>query len=254
MIDDSFMQSGYRCRIEWGRRGARMAAERGDVVVIVDTLSFSTAVATAVYFGGEVVPCASKDVAGELARQTGGEAAVSRRDVPGKGRFSLSPGTYVGIERGTRIVLASPNGATCSECGRVASYLFAGALVNARAVSAAVSALLDAGRLCVTVVACGERWGDSDDDGPLRMAIEDYLGAGAVLAGLSFEQSPEARMCAGAFRAVEHDLEGLLWECASGRQLRGMGYEDDVKHAARLNAYDIAPMLRAGAFTRARTQ
>lgn len=37
----------YHCKLDWGQRGALRAAQRGDVLVIVDTLSFSTAVATA---------------------------------------------------------------------------------------------------------------------------------------------------------------------------------------------------------------
>ena len=35
------------CRLEWGWRGARLAAERGDVLAVVDVLSFSTTAVTA---------------------------------------------------------------------------------------------------------------------------------------------------------------------------------------------------------------
>ena len=41
-------QNGGSVRLEWGRRGANLAAQRGDVLVIVDVLSFSSAVVTAV--------------------------------------------------------------------------------------------------------------------------------------------------------------------------------------------------------------
>lgn len=46
-----FDQSPYECRMEWGRRGAREAAERGDIVIIVDVLSFSSTVISAVSRG-----------------------------------------------------------------------------------------------------------------------------------------------------------------------------------------------------------
>lgn len=110
--DEWFAQEGYRCRLEWGRAGARRGAARGDALVIVDTLRFSTATATAVAYGAAIYPCLPGEDAVALAARVGGRAAVSRRAAPGE--FSLSPLSYVGVAPGTRIVLPSPNGATCA--------------------------------------------------------------------------------------------------------------------------------------------
>ena len=241
-----FSQDPYRCRLDWGRRGTRAAAARGDILVIVDTLSFSTAVATAVQYGGSVYPCALTDDPVALAGQIGGEAAVGRREVPARGRFSLSPGTFVNLAPGTRIVLASPNGATCSRYARDVPYLFVGALVNAAAVGAAVARLLARTGLCVTVIACGERWPEPGEDGELRVALEDYLGAGAILSALPGTLSPEARVCAGAFRAARPELAALLWDCGSGRELREKGFPADVRHAAQLDCYSSVPLMQQG--------
>jgi 2-phosphosulfolactate phosphatase len=244
MHADVFAQSPYRCRLDWGRHGARAAAERQDILVIVDTFSFSTAVVTAVQGGGLVYPCAEDEQPGVLAQRIGGEVAVRRKDVPAKGRFSLSPLTYLHLAPGTRIVLASPNGATCSRYARAVPFLFVGALVNAEAVAMVVSHLLDTTDRCVTIIACGERWRPPAADGALRVALEDYLGAGAILASLRYEQSPEARVCAGAFTHSRRDIAALLWECGSGRELRSMGFPEDVRHAAQLNSYDAVPVMR----------
>jgi 2-phosphosulfolactate phosphatase len=244
MHADLFAQSPYRCRLDWGRHGARAAAERQDILVIVDTLSFSTAVVTAVQGGGLVYPCAEDEHPGTLAQRIGGEVAVRRKDVPAKGRFSLSPLTYLHLAPGTRIVLASPNGATCSRYARAVPLLLVGALVNAEAVATVVSHLLDTTDRCVTIIACGERWQPLSADGALRVALEDYLGAGAILASLRYEQSPEARVCAGAFTHSQRDLAALLWECGSGRELRRMGFPEDVRYAAQLNSYDAVPVMR----------
>jgi 2-phosphosulfolactate phosphatase len=244
MHADLFAQSPYRCRLDWGRHGARAAAERQDILVIVDTFSFSTAVVTAVQGGGLVYPCAEDEQPGVLAQRIGGEVAVRRKDVPAKGRFSLSPLTYLHLAPGTRIVLASPNGATCSRYARAVPFFFVGALVNAEAVAMVVSHLLDTTDRCVTIIACGERWHPPVADGALRVALEDYLGAGAILASLRYEQSPEARVCAGAFTHSRRDIAALLWECGSGRELRSMGFPEDVRHAAQLNSYDAVPVMR----------
>jgi 2-phosphosulfolactate phosphatase len=240
-----YTQYPYRCRFDWGRRGVQQASERGDILVIVDTLSFSTAAVTAVDYGGVIYPCSLEEDTAALARRVGGEAAVYRRqDVPDKGRFSLSPLTFLRIEPGKRVVLASPNGATCTRYAERVPYLFIGALVNARAVAAVVSTLLEKQKLSVTVIACGERWKTPSEDGALRFAIEDYLGAGSILAHLQYEKSPEARVCSGAFEQVKDDLDAILWECASGRELREIGFGGDVQHAARLNTYETVPHMR----------
>jgi 2-phosphosulfolactate phosphatase len=244
MPADLFAQSPYRCRLDWGRHGAGAAAERQDILVIVDTLSFSTAVVTAVQRGGLVYPCAEDEAPSALAQRIGGEVAVRRKDVPARGRFSLSPLTYLHLAPGTRIVLASPNGATCSRYARAVPCLFVGALVNAEAVATVVSHLLDTTDHCVTILACGERWQPPSADGALRIALEDYLGAGAILASLRHEQSPEARVCAGAFTHSQRDIAALLWDCGSGRELRAMGFPEDVRHAAQLNSYDAVPVMR----------
>lgn len=243
-----FGQHPHRCRLEWGRRGARDAAQRGDVLVVVDVLSFSSAVVTAVAHGGIIYPCAGDEEPAALAERVGAQVAVHRRDVPNKGRFSLSPQTYVGMEPGTRVVLASPNGATCSEHGRDVPYLFVASFLNARAAAQAVSQVLQTTNLCVSIVACGERWQSPSEDGALRMAVEDYLGAGAVLFYLEHPKSPEARACEGAFRHVRDELLPVVLDCGSGRELRQKGFDEDVHHAAQLNRYDVVPVLRGERF------
>jgi 2-phosphosulfolactate phosphatase len=240
-----YSQHPYRCRLDWGRHGTRMAAERGDILVIVDTLSFSTAVATAVQHGGIIYPCSMQDQPAAIAQHIGGEAAVSRHEVPAKGRFSLSPATMQQATPGTRIVLASPNGATCSHYARQVPHLLVGTLINAQAVAQAVTTLLEQHNdLYVTVIACGERWTTPTEDGELRIAIEDYLGAGAILSYLPYELSPEAQLCAGAFMQAREQLKSLLWECGSGRELRAKGYGYDVDHAAQLNLYETVPLMQ----------
>lgn len=146
---------------------------------------------------------------------------------------------------------ASPNDATCSRYGRAVPHLLVGALVNAWAVSEAVAELLASTDLSVTVLACGERWKQPNEDGELRFAIEDYLGAGAILSALlaSLSRSPEAQICQGAFLAARDDLRSVLWESGSGREVRAMGFPEDVEHAARMDVYDAVPVMQGEMLT-----
>lgn len=244
MQDPTFNQHPYRCRLDWGRRGVRDAAARSDVIVIVDVLRFSSCVAVAVERGASVYPCAYDAAADEIARRVGGRVATAP---PGShAGFALVP-AFTDAQPGEAIVLRTLNGAECTLLAASAPNVFAGALLNASAVGRAAMQILDAGDLCVTVVACGERSSEPMDGEAICFAIEDYLGAGAVLSAMR-DLSPEARVCAAAFDRSRADVSELLLDCGSGRQLRAWGLEDDVRFAAQIDACDSVPMLRDGRY------
>ncbi|MEQ1567746.1 MAG: 2-phosphosulfolactate phosphatase, partial [Myxococcota bacterium] len=157
----------------------------------------------------------------------------------GAGRFSLSPLSYLGVERGSVIVLPSPNGATlCLQTGEVPT--FTACLRNAAAVAGAA---VQMGRR-ITVVAAGERW----PSGALRPALEDWLGAGAVVARMAARRSPEAAAAEMAFGAARTRMVATLVELQSGKELIERGYEGDVRCAADLDATRRAPILVDGTF------
>jgi 2-phosphosulfolactate phosphatase len=96
----------------------------------------------------------------------------------------------------------------------------------------------------MTVIACGERRHSPGADGLLRFAIEDYLGAGAILSYLGLPKSSEAAVCAAAFESVRDHLSALLLDSTGGVELRHKGREEDVLYAARLDILDTVPVLR----------
>lgn len=242
-ISGSLTQQSFRYKLDWGWRGARHAAAEGDIVVIVDTLSFSSAVVTAVHGNAEIYPYFFTDDPATFAERVGAEYAVKRTEVPGKGRYSLSPLTYMDVEPGTRIVLPSPNGSTCVRLARKSPLLVIGTLLNAKAVADAVSERAAESDLSVTILACGEWWDDISEEGGLRFAIEDYIAAGAILSFIDGEKSPEAITCEGAFLHVKEQLSDILWDSGSGLELRESGFEEDVKFVSRLNLYDDVPVF-----------
>lgn len=227
-----------RVDCEWGVHGAGTAARDVDAVVVVDVLSFSTAVDIAVSRGVTVYPYPRRDKnLAEFARSIGAEVAGSR----GECRYSLSPACYVDAEAGASVVLPSINGGAISAAlGSVT--VFTGCLRNASAVARA------AGRADrVLVIPAGEQW----PDGSLRPAIEDWLGAGCIIDRLGGFLSAEARVAQRGFRAAQGGLVGLLRDSVSGRELADMGFSSDVALAAEFDVSDCAPLLREGAYVRA---
>ena len=246
-----FSQASFRCRLDWGQRGAAAAAARGDLLVVIDVLSFSTVVATATHRGVAILPCFS-EAKQRLAKEVGAAPAVKRAEVPRLGRFSPSPETYLTAEAGTAVALDSLNRAACVLRGRGAAALIAASFVNAEAVAAWLTKQIRTTGNNVTILACGEHWPTPFPGEEVRFALEDYLGAGAVLSYLDFDKSPECQVCEAGFRSVRDRLEQVLLHCGSGIELRDKGYATDVRHAARLNLYDVVPILEGAAFVNGR--
>jgi 2-phosphosulfolactate phosphatase len=124
-----------------------------------------------------------------------------------------------------------------AEAGAV---VLAGCLRNASAVAAAARDLGGP----VGVVAAGER----RRDGSLRPAVEDLIGAGAVLHALGGQPSPEARAAVAAFLDAAPDLPATLATCISGQELTAQGLTGDLRLAAEHDVSQAVPRLSGGAF------
>jgi 2-phosphosulfolactate phosphatase len=240
-----FAQDGFSVRFDWGLAGARALASSVNVLVIVDVLSFTTAVEVAVARGARVYPYRHRDdSAAAFAQRMRATLAVDRHRVSVEEPYSLSPASLAGIPAETSLVLPSPNGSAISalaaEFGRP---ILAGCLRNAAAVAVAARAR---GEL-IGVIASGERW----RDGSLRPAYEDLVGAGAIMDSLpTGGWSPEARAARSAFLDARDDLTENLMDCASARELVALGYARDVLIASELNVSGTVPVLHhSGAYT-----
>lgn len=235
------VQDGYDVRLEWGREGAALLGELCAVVVVVDVLSFCTAVDVAVVRGGAVLPLPWRDGRAADAARAAGAVLAGRRGAPG---WTLSPSSLLGLPAGTRLALPSPNGAAlCALAARSGATVLAGCLRNAAAVARTAQHLAAGGP--VGLVPAGERWELPGE--PMRPALEDVLGAGAIAAVLPGAFSPEAELAAQQFAAARsRGLRGVLAASASGRELAADGFAADVVLAAAPDASEAAPRLRDG--------
>jgi 2-phosphosulfolactate phosphatase len=155
----------------------------------------------------------------------------------------------------------SSNGAAVVAAASAAETVLVGGLRNASAVARAVMAIQDQRRqrTSVAVIAAGEL----TPDGGLRFAIEDQLGAGAIIAALGDlgidHTSPEAAVAAESARGLRRALRHLLSASGSGRELvEGVASTARMEAsgiapattaaAAELDAVDVVPVLRDGVF------
>lgn len=250
---EPYAQSASTLRFDWGLPGALAIAPGAGVVVVIDVLSFTTALSVAADAGIEVFPYRMRDAsAATFAADKQAVLAVGRSEAGTVG-VSLSPlsiraaskqgGSLNG--RG-RLVLPSPNGSSISRALSERGATVVGAcLRNAGAVALWVQR--HAAGQPVAVVAAGERWpGDT-----LRPAVEDLWGAGAVLAGLAGRMSPEAQAAVAAYRAVHRSLPDALAACSSGRELIADGHGAEIPLAAESGTSVAVPVLQGESFHRA---
>jgi 2-phosphosulfolactate phosphatase len=240
-------------RFDWGLAGAAALAPSSSCLVIVDVLSFTTSVTIAVEAGTRVFPYAWRDdTAADFARQHRARLAAARRAAPADSPWSLSPAALRRAPCTARLVLPSPNGSAIS-----AAAADGGATVIAaclRNVTALGRWLAEHGfgtpDRPATVIAAGERW----PDGSLRPALEDLLGAGAVIAAVNQHGSrllsPEADAARACSEATA-DTAAAVTNSASGRELTGRGFADDVAIATEINSSRVVPVLTDHAFTAA---
>ncbi|KRE20995.1 2-phosphosulfolactate phosphatase [Agromyces sp. Soil535] len=147
-------------------------------------------------------------------------------------------------------VLPSPDGeAIATTLAARDLVVLAASLRNRTAVARRVRALQEerGERMMVAIVAAGE-----DTGGGLRFAIEDQLGAGAVvdaLIALGIDHtSPEAAVACAAFEGLRHAATHLIGASGSAVELVGAGRRPEVRSATGVDASEEVPEFRDGMF------
>lgn len=233
-----FEQATYDVKCEWGSNGITTLLHSADAVIIVDVLSFSTCVSIAVDNGAILYPFHSESItAEEFATQQGALLASKTRQA---GAYGLSPTSLLTIPPNTQLVVPSPNGSRLSTLtGEIPTL--AGCLRNAQRVAMAAQTY---GKH-ISVIPAGERW---KQDGSLRPALEDWIGAGAIIHYLNGSKSPEAQAAEATFLQFQHQLGLCLAQIASGQELIEGGFGEDVQLAGQLNVATSVPILHEGAY------
>ncbi|MBP2319814.1 2-phosphosulfolactate phosphatase [Kibdelosporangium banguiense] len=227
-----FTQDSFGVRLEWGKDGLDALSPHCTAVIIVDVLSFSTSVDLIVGQGARV----------KLDPWTGEQYGPRR------------PSALKSVQAGTDIAMSSPNGGELARQAAKVTRVMAGCLRNANAVADKAIDVADRGP--IGVIAAGEQWGvnlnERGTPGRLRPAIEDYLGAGAIISALLAEgyspASPEAALAATSYRTAEPYLAELLGGCGSGLELGSKGLSEDIAIAGQVNVSKAAPLLTDGVF------
>ena len=215
----------------------------GSTAIVIDVLRATTVIACALANGArEIIPVEDPDEARALAAQTtprallGGEFENLR--IEGFD-FGNSPREYLPERvRDARIILRTTNGTRALVASKGASYVWCAALAN---VGAVIHKLSTEPVDRVTLVCAGQNG---------TFSLEDFVCAGAIVAGVSARKStsPDDAAIAAAvlFTAHENSLESLLRRGNHAQALVQSGMEDDIPFAAQVDRCDLVPVYEDG--------
>lgn len=124
-------------QIDWGIDGVEFSLKNRDILVIVDTLRFSSAVVTAIANGFTIYPVSDRVVASRFAASISADFSGKQ----GETKYTLSPLSFLKASKTDNkiIVLSSPNGAACAELIKEDDIAYVGCLLNAHAIGEQVT-------------------------------------------------------------------------------------------------------------------
>ena len=225
------MTGDFSISFELGPDGARRAARRGDIMVVVDALRATSTIVTALGNGVRSVrPVATID-------ECQGELTAAEQDCVKHEDSDLdnSPLSFMNeVHAGKELVLRTSNGTQCIAAAAGADgVIIAGALLNARSCAGFVaSRAYESGRN-VTFVLAGRKG---------QIAIEDGITAAAISEIMQPSSAPRQFLC------TPEQSEDAFLSSSTGRHLAKMGKIEDVRFCARSDVFDMVPLLRGNSF------
>lgn len=217
--------------IELGPSGARLASDRGDVIVVVDALRATSTIVAALDAGIDSVrPVATVDeCVGEITAGERGGVKVAHLD------FDNSPLAFgEGKQRGKNLCLTTTNGTECllGAAKHPETTVLAGALLNATAVAKA--ALVSAQRQSknITIVIAGRN---------NQIAIEDQITATQIALSI-----PGSEVGGEVPMLTTNDFLIDFLNSDSGRNLSSLGQVQDVIFCSQKDTSETVPVFRDG--------
>jgi 2-phosphosulfolactate phosphatase len=226
----------------------------GSTVVVIDLLRATSTLCQALASGArEVVPFLEIDDALAAVRRTdradivlGGERLGGK--IPG---FDIgnSPAEYTSqLVGGKRVFITTTNGTRAMHHARLASRVLLGSFLNLSAVVASIK-----NETAIDILCAGTDGSETE---------EDLLAAGSIVHSLCYNDtfshriniSETAAMACGAWsllntkanmasRPVHDELAVALRDTTGGRNLIGIGLDQDIVDCAQIDRYDVVPEL-----------
>src|SRR5215218_2082919 len=216
---------------------------QGRAVFVIDILRATTTMCAALDHGAKaIIPVASTEEALRLAQTIGSDDVL----LAGEKDCVRIPGFHLGNSplemtelavRGKTIIVTTSNGTKALLATQGASAAYPAAAVNLSAAAEKAREALESDRHILIV--CAGRGG--------AFSLDDAYCAGRLAAAVLGSPRPRrglndaAMACLDLVRRYRESWERPLAYSRAGRELVRLGFGDDVREAARMDAYPVLP-------------
>lgn len=203
-----------------------------DVSIMVDVLRASTTITVALNTFNQVIAVKNKEKAVELAERYGAVLAGERNGAAIEDFDTGNSPVEIKNFSGDYLVITTSNGTRILENMKARTLI--GSFVNAKAVAEAASEIADKH---IEIVMAGVRG---------EFAIEDFLGAGAIISNLTDYELDEMALSSYMASRDEKMVNKAVINSNSASGLKKLGYNKDISFSIKKDIYDIIPIYKKG--------
>lgn len=233
--------------LEFKATDAGKAAEREDIIIVIDVLRCGTSIVNALASGAQsVVPTATLEEAYKLHSQHPNFLLVGeRKGLKPKG-FDLgnSPLEFASEKVfGKNLIMTTTSGTMALVRSKRAEWIFVGAFLNSGSVAGKTIEVAEKQGKDVSLILSGEKG---------KFSLEDFICAGAIV-----ERFPKGKVSYSdgilaallAFKQTENNLCKTVTEAEHARHLIKMGSRNDIEFSCQLDSLREVPIYRNGRIT-----
>lgn len=229
---------GFKMKVDilFLEAGAREAARRGSVTIVVDAIRASATATTALALGArDVIPVLSADEAamyvGRPLHRVAGERNAKKCEGFDFGNSPSELSKHEELLRNHTLVLSTSNGTRIVETARQgAAAVFMATTLNARAVAEAAFKLAQELEEDIVLVGAGEYGQYAEEDAYSARYIASHLHQLGATCPPDFLRQE----CAST----------VFHATYSAQELRERGYAHDIDFCAQQDIFDVAPILQ----------
>ncbi|WP_455279888.1 2-phosphosulfolactate phosphatase [[Eubacterium] cellulosolvens] len=230
-------------RVEIDPKSGLKASLRGDILIVIDVLRFSSSIVTGLAAGAkQFIPVASLNKARQMHKTNRSYLLAGERKglKPKDFHFGNSPIEYTKSNlKGKTIVISTTNGTKTIEYCKKSKLLLIASFLNAHALSTYIVDYLPRGD-DISIILASERH---------TVFLEDFICAGLLVSNiinLTSKQylNDDAILAKLAWSSAKDELEKTILQGHHASYLESIGFKEDVKFCINRDIYDLIPYLQ----------